>query len=503
MRRAFNLSHIAFGHGCQYARRRKQPSGYLNASKPRRHSFNYSLSANQRRSARQEGPVTRGLLILHDFTQDSTALVDAVSHFTSAERAAFDASNPEKVNLVRMGASKDWYAFQNALNNVNSAVADEATLDRVRITTAAIEAIADHVAAVPGRKSLIWISEGFPIQIGTVVIGRPDDITLSGGMAGGSARGSGAGTGGSPVGGGVPPPVGGGQDPTNRLNQADRDSDSLAPAVSRAALALNRVNMVMYPIDAHGVEIDVRTAVDQQFETTAQDSSVITKEQELRDTSKQLADQTGGLAFFGNNDIDEALRRVMQDSQSSYTIGFYPDHDNWNGKFRQIRVSVNTDGARLRYRKGYFALPYQADTEKLVNLSLQEAALSPLEATGLQMVVEGKTMEPLSTRGLQLCVDIDPKQLLLQEFQGKQNGAIDLLFVQRDSTGKALTAEKLHLDLKLPQAQYEYLAKVGIVLEHHLTLSPQSTEIGVIVRDVGSGAIGSTDVPVKAFFPTQ
>jgi hypothetical protein len=259
----------------------------------------------------------------------------------------------------------------------------------------------------------------------------------------------------------------------------------------------------MYPIDAHGVEIDVRTAVDQQFETTAQDSSVITKEQELRDTSKQLADQTGGLAFFGNNDIDEALRRVMQDSQSSYTIGFYPDHDNWNGKFRQIRVSVNTDGARLRYRKGYFALPYQADTEKLVNLSLQEAALSPLEATGLQMVVEGKTMEPLSTRGLQLCVDIDPKQLLLQEFQGKQNGAIDLLFVQRDSTGKALTAEKLHLDLKLPQAQYEYLAKVGIVLEHHLTLSPQSTEIGVIVRDVGSGAIGSTDVPVKAFFPTQ
>src|ERR1700730_4287650 len=122
--------------------------------------------------------LTKDLLILHEFTQDSASLVNAVSHFTPEELASFDASNPAKIDLVRLTGIKDWRGFQNALNNANAAVADRATIDRVRMTTAAIEAIAAHVAAIPGQKSLIWVSGGFPIQIGTVVIGRPDNLTL-------------------------------------------------------------------------------------------------------------------------------------------------------------------------------------------------------------------------------------------------------------------------------------------------------------------------------------
>lgn len=452
---------------------RKQVLRFLQTLKPQDHVAMYAL--------------TRDLLVLHDFTEDSASLVDAVSRLTPEEIAAFDAANPVKINLVRMGASKDWYAFQNRLNNVIAAVADQATLDRARITTAAIEAIADHVAAIPGRKSLIWVSGGFPIQIGAVAIGRPDDVTLEiGGVGGGQA-----------------PPVGGGQDPTNNLPLGDRDTESFAPAVSRAVLALNRVNMVMYPIDAHGVEVDARTVVDQRFKTTAQDSAVMTKEQDLRDTSKQLADQTGGLAFFGNNDVTDALRRVMQDYQYAYTIGFYPDHGKWNGKFHEVRINVKIGGARLRYRKGYLAQPYQADSEQTVNASLRQAALSPLEATGLELIAEGKPLEPLSKRSLKLLVRIDPKQLLLQEAQGEQRGAIDLLFAQRELAGNTLAAEKLHLDLKLPQAQYEYLAKAGMVLEHNMTINPQSVAVAVIVRDVGSGAIGSLTIPVRPLFQSE
>jgi VWFA-related protein len=405
--------------------------------------------------------------------------------------ASFDASNPEKFDLVRLTGSKDWLAFQNALNNVNAAVADRATIDRVRITTAAIEAIAGHVAAIPGQKSLIWVSGGFPIQIGTVVIGRPDNLTLEAAtdprtMAGVTQY--------SPV---------GGEDATNKLNHSDRESGSLEPRVNRAALALNRVNMVMYPIDANGVLVDAASSVDHRNATTSQDSSTLAKEQEARDSSKLLADQTGGLAFFGRNDIADALRRAMQDGQHAYTIGFYPDHGKWNGKFHELKINVKSDGARLRCRKGYFALPYQADSEKEVSVSMQQAVLSPLEETGLAMIVEAKAIEPSTTRSLQLRIGIDPKQLLLQDSHGEQKGAVDLLFAQRDSAGKMLSAEKQHFNIKLPQAQYEYLAKAGMVLEHHMIVIPQAANVSVIVRDAGSGAIGSTYIPVSTVFPSQ
>jgi VWFA-related protein len=456
---------------------RKRVLRFLQTLKPEDHIAIYAL--------------TKELLILHEFTRDSASLVSAVSHFTPEEMASFDASNPEKIDLVRLTGSKDWLAFQNALNNVNAAVADRATIDRVRITTAAIEAIAGHVAAIPGQKSLIWVSGGFPVQIGTVVIGRPDNLTLEAAtdprtMAGVTQY--------SPV---------GGEDATNKLNHSDRESGSLEPRINRAALALNRVNMVMYPIDANGVLVDAPSSVDQRSVTTSQDSFTLAKEQEARDSSRLLADQTGGLAFFGSNDVADALRRAMQDGQYAYTIGFYPDHGKWNGKFHELRINVRSDGARLRCRKGYFALPYQADSEKEVSVSLQQAALSPLEETGLGMIVEAKVIEPYSARSLQLRIGIDPKQLLLQDSHGEQKGAVDLLFAQRDSAGKTLSAEKQHFNIKLPQAQYEYLATAGMVLEHHMIVSPQAAEISVIVRDAGSGAVGSTYVPVSTVLPSQ
>jgi VWFA-related protein len=437
--------------------------------------------------------LTTQLVVLHEFTQDISALVSAASHFVPHESAGYDASNTEKVDLVGMTGDVDWLGFQNALNNANGMISDQSAINRAGTTSAAIEAIADHVATIPGPKSLIWVSAGFPIQIGTATIGRTDMANLTAG-SGHDPRTS--------LGMGQHSPVGGG-DATNELNRADREYESLEPVVNRAALALNRANMAIYPVDARGVELEPTTSSDKRSATTAQDTSSLTKEQESRDSSKLLADRTGGLAYFGSNNLGDAMHRAMDDGRHGYTIGFYPDHGKWNGKFREIKIRVKVDGARLRYRKGYIALAYHVASSKDIDTALQETAVSPLEATTLGMIVEGKLIEPLSAHNLQLRIGIDPKQLLLQDSHSHQKGSVDLLFVQRDSAGEILSAEKQHLDLNLPQAQYEFLAKAGMVLEHHMTINPQASEIRIVVSDAGSGALGSVTIPGKPFFETK
>ena len=246
--------------------------------------------------------------------------------------------------------------------------------------------------------------------------------------------------------------------------------------------------------------MDPTMSSEKRSATTSQDSSDFTKRQETRDSSKLLADRTGGQAFFGSNDLVDAMHRAMDDGRYGYTIAFYPDHGKWNGKFHEIRISVKMEGARLRYRRGYIAVGYRAENEKNVNSVLQEAALSPLEATTLGMIVEGKPVEPLATHKLQLRIGIDPKQLHLEESHNQQKGSLDLLFLQRDSGGKVLLAEKQHLDLNLPQAQYEALAKSGMVLEHHMAVDPQAAEICIVVSDGGSGTTGSVRIPAQTFF---
>jgi VWFA-related protein len=458
---------------------RKQILRFLQTLKPHDHVAIYALTTN--------------LIVLHDFTQDLSVLVDAVSHFTPKELAAFDASTSHALDLEGLTSDPQWQSFQNRLNNAEGQINDLHTLNRVGTTAAALELIADHVATIPGRKSLIWVSGGFPLQLGLPRIGIPQTQ-----MQAAASSGSG-GDPGTLAGQGQAQPGGG--DPTNQLTRTERESSSQAEIVYRAIRALNRVNMAIYTVDAHGVEIGAGISPEQRGTSTSPDSASFFERQNARDSSRLLADNTGGKAFYGTNDISEALRDAFDDGRYACSLGFYPDHDQWDGKFRQLKIKVNSEGAHLRYRKGYYAFPSSPDSEVAVKEALGVAASSPIETAGLGLVVSGKTIEPLSARNLQLQIALNPTQFLLKVSGNRQQGALDMAFVQRDAGGNILVGDKQHLGINFEQKQYEFLCKAGMILQRQITVLPGSDEIRVIVRDLGSGSVGSVTIPVKVFFP--
>lgn len=427
---------------------RKQVLSFLKTVKPQDHVALYAL--------------TTQLLILHDFTRDASALAEGASRFSPKELASFDASTTPDVDLVNLGSDPQWQKLQDALNNAQGIISDQYTIDRKDTTVGALKAIADHVAGIPGRKSLVWVSGGIPVQIGAGLAGLP---------------------------------------------KYDREiATSFAEDLKQAAQALNRVDMAVYAVDAKGVE--VATGMDPGMRgrldsPSLSSSSGLFARQDLRDSSKLLADQTGGLAFFGNNGIRDILDRVFDDERNAYTLGFYPDHHDWNGKFRAIKIQVKTEGAHLRYRKGYFASADRSDTEDVVKTALKNAAESPLDATVLGMIVSGKAVDPVSARNLEVHIGLDPKQLLLENSQDHRKGAVDLYFLQRDGAGATVASEKQHINLNLEEKQYQYLTKVAMVLDRHVTIQPRATELRLVVRDAGSGTFGSVSMPVTAFFKSE
>jgi len=463
---------------------RKQILRFLEVLKPQDHVAIYALTTN--------------LIVLHDFTQDASALASAVSRFTPKELATFDASTAQALDFVSLTGDPQWQGFQNSLNNAEGMINDQATLNRIGTTAAALGIIADHVATIPGRKSLIWVSGGFPIQIGLSKLGTPQIVNPAPASSGSS---------GDPrtlAGLGQSQPVGGG-DPTNQLTRPERESSEQTAIITQATRALNRANMAIYPVDAHGVEgsagMDPGTRSSSAQPSLA--SGGFFDRQTVRDSSRLLADQTGGKTFYGTNDIRGAVRSAFDDGRYACTIGFYPDHGKWDGTFREIKVKTDVAGAHLRYRKGYYAYQDFSDSPVAAKADLQHAALSPLETTALGIIVNARVEQPLSDRKLQLQIALDPKQFLLKESEGRQKGGLDMLFFQRDGSGTVLAAEEQHFDINFPQKQYEYLAQAGIILQRHVTVLSASNEIRVVVRDVGSGSLGSVFVPVKAFLPSE
>src|SRR5262249_38978988 len=151
------------------------------------------------------------------------------------------------------------------------------------------------------------------------------------------------------------------------------------PEMDAAARALNESGIAVYPVDARGLLPSVA------FSSTARRAPAkmptIGQANANIDTMNELAERTGGRAAFNTNDLARAMRRAVDDGRMTYTLGYYSTDERQDGKFRDIKVTVDRPGAEVRARKGYFALR-PADTSAAArDREIREAVWSPLEAT--------------------------------------------------------------------------------------------------------------------------
>jgi VWFA-related protein len=431
--------------------------------------------------------------IVHEFTQDDTALIAAMKQYQGklpAEAAVpftqgLDPSDlpPTMLPMVPQdslagsgGSAGHGVGQGSAQSERQDILREEYERFRVYPEVAALIGIANHVAAIPGRKNLIWISGGVRMSVQGQDL--PQKVKLA--------------------------------DFGYRLGSpeyATRESE-LIRAVGES---MNMANVVMYGVDVRGTTVDPGMDVAQRsgsgpggvptpMSALRSSQGRLDREQALRDTYRDLAELTGGSAFYGNNDLPEGMSKAFDDGRYAYTLGFYPDHGTWDGKFRKIQIKVNDEKVNLRYRDGYYATQENDPSEVDPGKQMNEVAQSPLDATALSMMVSGRHMPGTTGRELEFQVGVDVAQLLLEHTDGHYKGGIDLMFVQRDDKWNVIAAEKKHIDLNLTDAQYQGLLTKGAIFERHLALDTSAKEVRAVVRDAGSGMIGSVSVPLKGFF---
>ena len=76
-----------------------------------------------------------------------------------------------------------------------------------------------------------------------------------------------------------------------------------------------------------------------------------------KDSLKKLAEATGGrmLEVRGIDKLESALDEISEELHHQYSLGYYPENKNWDGKFRKIQISAAEKGAKVYARKGYYA----------------------------------------------------------------------------------------------------------------------------------------------------
>ena len=70
----------------------------------------------------------------------------------------------------------------------------------------------------------------------------------------------------------------------------------------------------------------------------------------------QIAAETGGQFIGDTNNIAPKLKQIDEDLNTYYMLNYAPTNQNYDGKFRHVSVKVNRSGIDVQSRKGYFAV---------------------------------------------------------------------------------------------------------------------------------------------------
>ena len=140
----------------------------------------------------------------------------------------------------------------------------------------------------------------------------------------------------------------------------------------------NRASVSVYAIDAGGLRTESgnreaaeelsqtsRRRADQEARGDSRSSDAMTRglernEDYLRLNPEsglgQLADETGGFLVRDTNDATPGFRRIQEDMRFHYLVSYTPANLSFDGKYRTIAVKVARSGVTVQTRKGYYAV---------------------------------------------------------------------------------------------------------------------------------------------------
>lgn len=270
-------------------------------------------------------------------------------------------------------------------------------------------------------------------------------------------------------------------------------------AISDVIDQFNDANVAVYTIDARGVLLDygIGAEIDQNDMIDPLDAERAKTRGDILDV---VARGTGGVPYRNTNALDQAVIRAVDDNSTVYTLGFYPHHDDWQGKPHKIELAVARSGITLRYRSSYLATPEAKPEDeakgKDQQQTLEAIIASPLEYPGLRFSVEAI---PGAHPGIaSLSLHISPAELRLSMKDEKLTGALQLTFIQNRPSGEELSRKTSAFSFQLSPDQYNDAVAHTFTLSSSLRLHENASRIRVLLYDLNSGRIGTVDVPVDA-----
>jgi VWFA-related protein len=374
--------------------------------------------------------LTDHLRVLCDFTCSRDQLMAVVGAYDASSKTARESAYPQNFHLPNVPL-----AFDQAIDRDTRELASMNNGRRAELTLAALMAIAGHVADLPVRKNLLWLTADLPASGEAIaaVLAHANIVAY---------------------------PV---------------DARGLLPTAPVITVSTDD------PFSGGNVAAPLGHA------------SVPPGQAAMAD----MAADTGGHAFLHTNDLTSAIRQVVEDSAATYTLGFYLPEREVDGQFHRLMVEVTKPGITLTWPRGYFAFRDTGLSESDRHNAFLAAIRSPLDSSAVPLEVRLTHLEQ-PAHSLQV-VGVAGIRGVPFEQQGEiRTGTLNIYTIEQDAAGNVLEQVNQRLNLKLDEQQYRQYLQSGVLFRGIVALKLEATVLRVLVQDVGTAEVGCVIVPLDS-----
>lgn len=269
----------------------------------------------------------------------------------------------------------------------------------------------------------------------------------------------------------------------------------------------NRASVVIYTMDARGLQIFGLTAADSTLDLTPDQieqrlSDRRTSFFESQNGLNYLAQQTGGLAIRNSNDINGGIRRVLEDQKGYYLIGYRPDESTFEQvsgrrKFHKFALKVKRPGRfNIRVRSGFYGITDEeaVQVRRTPVEQLVGAVTSPFGAAGVQLRLTSLfANEPKLGSFMRSLLHISARDLTFtEEADGWHKAVFEILAITFGDNGRVVDEIGRTHTIRVKDGAYKHILKDGFVYNLLVPIKKSGAyQLRAALRDQASERVGS------------
>ncbi len=391
----------------------------------------------------------RSLQIRQRFTED-VSLVTAATFELEKLTGGRLQYNRERQNILRLidraeteeEARKTNYSVLARIKQHASSVRSDLlfSLDALRDTVTS-------VAGLPGRKAVVYVSDGLPMVPGRDLYYHAQRKF---------------------------------EDLSAILESRQLDATREFQVLANQA---NSGGVTFYTIDASGLLSLTSSNAENSRASTVDGGGVFADEMNqdnLQASIQYIADRTGGTSIVNVNDIGKLLGRVGADFKTYYSLGYSPARAG-DGRYHEVKVEVARKGLTVRHRDGY--------RDKPVSQRMKERTASSLrhgyQSNPLEVSVRIGQMSPHDDRNLVVpfVIQIPLAKVVLVPREGAHEGRVKVYFTAMDEEGVIADVQQDLISIEVPKQDLDDARGKHYSYEASLLMRPGRHIFGAGIHD--------------------